>query len=284
MLSTFAIGSTTILSPTLTNYFLHYPIEGLDAPTRRIAQYDKPGEDGAVISTAYYGMRLVSLNGVILGTSPAQYEQNRLNLIAAVGVNRDNAGAPALTTFSFTTVAGNSYFFYGYPKDVKFAIDAINRTVFKIDIYVPAPQIYSGAQQNNVLTPPTGGGFTVPHNVPVVSSASSGGSVTAVNNGTMTSFPLVILKGVLTNPYIYNQTLGRYVQLTYTTGANDTIVIDMANKLMTLNNSSSVLPYRAQGSDWWGIAPGSNLITLSTGLSSDTGNVTIQFYNAVVGV
>lgn len=132
--------------------------------------------------------------------------------------------------------------------------------------------------------PPQGGGFPVPTNVVTVSTLIGTNSVTATNTGNITVPCLVTLTGPLTTPYIVNNTLGLSMQINYTLGSGDIVIIDMLNKTIMLNGNTSLLGDKVVTSDWWGMAPGGNNISLSSGNSADTGGASVTWYSGVSGI
>lgn len=267
------------------DFWFEPSVEGLDSPDHRTTQYAKPGEDGTVVSSQFYGARLVSLPGYITGSSPAQFEANRRALVSALSVQRDSTGRPRPRRCQFTTLAGLTYFFDAFPS-TKPVIrqSAPTSAKFLIQLTVPRGVISSATETTFTATPPSGGGFVLPVVLPIVSSASTGGSVTTTNTGTATSLPVLTLTGPLTNPYFRNATTNQAMQLNYLVAADQTVVIDMYEKTILLNGTSSILSAKTDESNWFGIDPGDNDIRISSGSSSDTGNLTGRYYAAVVGV
>jgi hypothetical protein len=281
------IGSLQLMQDgTDTGYTVEMPIEGLDAAEYRESLYDKPGEDGAVLSSLFYGPRIISLPGHINATqTAAQYETKRRALATACAVRRDVNGQPLATRLSLTTRGGSSYFVDVFPRKPKFDYEYATTGNFQLHFVAPISVIYGSAQvSSGAISRPTGGGFTLPFILPVTSSATTGGSVTVANSGNTTSAPILTLTGPLTNPYVSNSATGEFVQLNYTIPGGSFVVIDMANKTVMLNGNSTILSVRTTDSSWWGVLPGSNSISLSTSSTSDTGNAVVTFYNAWSGI
>ncbi|HVB24131.1 MAG TPA: hypothetical protein VNG51_19490 [Ktedonobacteraceae bacterium] len=261
-------------------------VQGLDAPDYRMVQYPTPGQDYARVSQAFYDARTITLQGYIIGQNPTDYIARRQALSTATAINRNSYNYPTLTRLQFTTLDGNSYFTNVQPKKPVFAHTYNTWTKYQLTLVAPDGRLYGTSQQNSgQITTLIGGGFVVPTVVPVVSSGSSGGSVTVTNSGTAESHPILTFVGPLTNPYIVNQTTGYAFQLNYTILGGDSIVVDMYEQSVVYNNSSNFISYRNDPiSSWWTIVPGSNTIALSTSNSSDGGYVEIQFYSAWVGL
>lgn len=337
MLSSFQVNGIELIAPNGANgIFLQYPIQGLEAPGYRISSYDKAGQDGAGLTTPFYGARTVTITGKLSMQSPSQYEQARRTLLTAFGTSRDSNGNIVKQTYQFTSLAGQVYYFRGQAKTPVFGIEQMNWTKWKTDILVGEsfismlasgsatytvqsgdtmasiataknltllqlqllnPQVTDGLtitsgqvltvalpQTTGQFAPPQGGGFLVPTNVPTVSTLTGVNSVTALNTGNITAPALIFLRGSLTNPFLVNSTLGLSMQINYTLGATDMVVIDMLNKTIVLNGTTSLLGDKGSTSNWWGIAPGPNTISLSSGSTGDTGSAEITWYSVVTGV
>lgn len=267
-------------------FFLQTPIQGLDFADVRFQSYDKPGEDGGQVSSLYYSGRSVILTGLFQGSSAAQYEANRKLLVQALAVRRDNTGIPQAIRCSFTTVGGSQLFFDGYlSKKPVFDWDQIKWGKFLIQLYVPSPVLLSGSlQTSSALSVASSGGTVLPWTLPVTLGASTGGSLNVLNNGNGTALPIMRLTGLLTNPQVINNSSGLSMKLNYTVPNGNYVDVDMANKVILLNGTSPILSTKADGSDWWGLDPGTTLIRLLTDSSADSGNVQLFYYHSYAGV
>jgi LysM repeat protein len=338
VLSSFKANGIELIAPNSSNgVYLQYPIQGLEAPTYRVSSYDRAGQDGAILTTPFYGVRNITITGKISNNaSEILYETARQTILAAFGTNRDANGNIFKQTYQFTTLTGATYFFYGQSKMPTFALEQMGWTKWKTDILVGDPYLNvlnSGSStyivqsgdtllsiatakgltltqiellnpqvtNPNVITPgqmlnvavpsttgqfqpPQGGGFPVPTNVPTVSTLTGVGSVTATNTGNILTPAVIYFRGSLTTPYIVNSTTGLSMQVNYTLGLSDIVTVDMLNKTIVLNGNTSLLGDKSSNSDWWGLTPGQNIISLSSGNSSDTGTAEVTWYSAVSGV
>lgn len=279
------IGSLQVHdSQAALDYWLETPLEGLDMPAVRLNVYDKPGEDGAVVSSAFYGGRPLILRGKVKGNGPSAFETNRIALTAACAQQKDSNGYPITTRITFTTLAGITYFVDVNFQKVLMNYDNINSANFLIEAIVPNPYIFGNIANATTIARAIGGGMVLPFILPVILAASSGGSANVVNSGSATAFPVLVLTGPLTNPYINNATVGKSMQLNYTIDSVSVVRIDMLNKTIMLNGSTSILSVKTVDSEWWGLTPGTNAISFNTSSSADTGNLEIDYYSAYLGV
>lgn len=265
--------------------WLGIPVQGFDAADYRIVNYPIPGQDNARVSSAFYDARTITLQGIINGATPTDYQNNRIALAQACAINRDQYGYPSLTKLSFTTLDGNSYFIYVQPKKPVFDMTYLTWTKYQLTLLAPDPRLYgvNQATSGSVGTI-VGGGFVLPVILPITSSAASGGTGAVTNSGTTDSHPIITFTGPLTSPYLHNLTTGYAFQLDYTIPGGSSVVVDMYNKTVLLNGSTNLIAVVDSLSTWFTITPGANSFTLSTSSGSDTGNVQISCYSAWAGL
>ena len=105
-----------------------------------------------------------------------------------------------------------------------------------------------------------------------------GQMATVINNmGDVATYPIITLVGITHNPIIRNLTTNSKVQLSRTTtSASDSIVIDMKQRIITLNGVS-IAADRSLDSTWWDLAPGDNLIVLESDNSGDISLGSIKY-------
>lgn len=282
----FSIGTLNLITNNVANpnFILQTPITGLDFPEIRTNYYSRPGQDGGSVSSMFYDKRTITLTGIVYASDPATYENSRKALAAACAITKDSNGYPTPTRISFTTLANTSLFFDAYINRPIYDYKDPNYSTFMVTMTVPNSFLLGASQVvSSAITRATGGGFILPVILPITSSAGTGGSTIVTNAGTAATYPTITLTGPLTNPYIQNSTVGKFMQLNYTIPSGQSVVIDMYNKTITLNGSS-LLSSKTAGSDWWSILPGANTITLTTGSTADTGNAVVAFYSSYLGV
>ena len=279
------IGALLVHDSVLpADLWLQAPIQGLESPDMRVSVHDKPGEDGSVITAVFYGSRTVTLNGFIRGATAAIYEANCIAFLAACVPSKDAFGYPTPTRITFTTLSNNTYYFDAYIKPPVMDYDQINFRRYLLTMRTADPYIYSTTAKTTTISRAIGGGAIVPFVVPVTLSASSGGTGTVVNSGNGTSYPILTLTGPLTNPYIANTTVGKAMQLNYTIPSGNTVIINMAQKTIMLNGTTSLLSAKTIDSEWWALVANSNNIQFSTSTTADTGYLKIDYNDAYIGI
>lgn len=264
---------------------------GLDAPPYRVSSYENAGEDGGTVGAAFYGSRLVTLTGVVKaadGAGVADYNQARRNLAYMCRIRKDSSGFPKMTPFSFTTLDGVAYTFSGQIKSFQVDSDFVNHGKFFLTILCPDPIVYGAAFTSGAIVRPSGGTVSFPLTFsPTFSFGTGTGGNASVNNyGNADVWPVITLRGVGSNPYIYSASRGKNMKLNFaTTNSTDVIVIDMKNKTIVLNGSTNLLSYKDVDSDWFSIQAGVvTAIQFNTSSSSDTMTMEVTGNVAYVGI
>lgn len=268
-----------------TGYLLQ-DVTGIDVPPYRVVSYDNPGQDGGTVTADYYGSRPITLTGVVGGGSatPTSYLAARKALASACANQRDANNYPVLIPVAFTTLDGQSFTCKVQVQNVQFAGNRPTRADFKIDLVVPDPMLYGSNQTSGQFGTPVGGGFFVPFYVPVSLGGSSGGNGSIANAGNAPTWPVLTLRGALTNPFIYNVQTGQFIKLTWTTAASDVVVINCQQRTIVLNGSTSLLSTKSTDSQWFQLPVGTTTITLSSGSTSDTGTLEVTAASAYLGI
>jgi hypothetical protein len=260
-------------------------IEGLgDAPIRS-SEYDNPGEDGGFVDNQLYGMRPITLTGQIGAPSFEIYETVRRAVHHACRIRRDSYGMPQPVRLRFRTMNDQEYYIDAYPRTPRIRDNNIRHSPFILQFVASDAVIYEIAQQNSLsITRAMGGGLLLPFKLPFRLGASSGGSLIVDNDGTAEVWPIITLTGEMHNPVVRHDEKDIKVQLNYTLTASDEVVIDMKNKRITLNGTSSLIAYMTIDSDWFKLDIGSNRIRFSTSTGSDPGTMRVSWYNGIIAL
>lgn len=100
----------------------------------------------------------------------------------------------------------------------------------------------------------------------------------------------IYFKGPATNPKVFNETTGEYIQVTYTLLANEQLIINTAfgNKSVYFDDGTGVLVnafgYINLNSVFFQLAIGTNRITYTCDTGFDTANVRLTYKNKFVGI
>jgi hypothetical protein len=139
--------------------------------------------------------------------------------------------------------------------------------------FCPDPRYYDSNSQTASLayTAPTGRTYNRIYNL-VYGGGSAQIATTITNNGWTDTYPLITLNGPIINPILGNQTEGFELNFNVSLTDTDTLVVDLYNKLITLNgNPARNLLTTGQ---WFSAQPGNNLFYLSGNEGSTVVGVT----------
>jgi phage-related protein len=149
--------------------------------------------------------------------------------------------------------------------------------------FAPDPKFYDNTQQTSSMVVSNALGRVYNRVYPLTYAAGSNATTTNVNNlGWATTYPIITLNGPITNATLGSITQGNYITIQGTYANTDSIVIDLAQRLVILNGVSA-RNLVAGGSNWFSAQPGNNQFYLTgTGTLAGTTAATVVWYNAYV--
>lgn len=259
------------------------PLSGLTSPDIRTGDGLYAGVDGGYVSSQLYGFRNIVISGFYIGKTCQEADELRQQLMSELHIRY-------LYPIFITSFSGKHYFVEGYITDRRSDITNPTSGEFQITIHCPDPIIYDGGdgiasdsawfEQTFYKEQP--GGFNIEYQVPV--QWVGGQMATNIENlGTVAAYPIITLSGKFTNPKITNLTTNEFIKLERDTTVSDTIVIDMKERIITLNGVS-IASSRTIDSSWWTLLQGNNKIVLETDNSSDNNFGTIKYKVGYLGV
>ena len=249
-------------------YKIQAPIAGLDNAAIRTAAGNYSGRDGGYVSTQFYGMRTIVVQGFYIGGTCEEADALRANLGDSLKIRR-------LMPLYIETFSNKHYLCECYVTNYKSDVTGPKSGRFQITFLAPDPFLYDAGDLADPYTgylqqlfyKPTSGGYEIPYELPV--EWAVGNQATPVNNaGSVAVFPIFQLENQYTDPVITNLTTGKFMSLDVTTTNGDLIYIDMKNREITLNGSS-IASSRSIDSTWFDLVPGENLLALTTSNSGD---------------
>ena len=279
----FRIGDEIVLGGN-SKYQLLSPITGLTSPDIRNGDGLYAGVDGGYVSSQLYGFRTIVLTGLYIGNTCAEGDSLRLDLMSKAHIRY-------LYPIFITTFSGLHYFTEAYISDVKADITGPRTGEFQITLLCPDPLIYDGgdgqipesAWFEQTFWTPGAGGFEIEYHTPV-EWQSGERNANVINYGSADVFPVITIKGRVTNPIIENLSTGEFIKLDRTTTAGDVLVIDMKNRIITLNGVS-IASSRTLDSTWWRLIRGENRIAFETDdPENDTDHGSIKYKIGYEGI
>jgi hypothetical protein len=193
------------------------------------------------------------------GTTPLQFQFS-----AAGALQRVNARVRRNTTTL------DPDYTYGYIKS-------------QISWFAADPRYYDDTLQSASMAVGNPLGRTYNRVYPLLYGGGSTSVTSSITNaGWATTYPVITLNGPITNPTLGSLTQGNYITITGTYTNTDSVVIDLDQKLVTLNGIAA-RNLVAGGSNWFSASPGSNLFYL-TGTSTLAGTTaaTVTWRNAYI--
>ena len=149
------------------------------------------------------------------------------------------------------------------------------------EFFCPDPKFYDNTQQSASLVGTNYLGRLYNRVYPLTFGGGAAG--TTINNaGWANTYPIITITGPIQNPVVGNSTQGNYITIQGTYANTDTIVIDLAQRLVTIDGLSA-RNLVAGGSNWFWAQPGNNQFYLTgTGTLAGTTSATVSWYNAYV--
>jgi len=269
-----------------SNYVIE-EIQGLEMPITRLPRFNLPGSSGAFVSNALYGERSIKIKGYVNApdNSRLTYLTNRANLVNNITYKRDSGGnlVPQLMTITLengtvltTQVYQDTVLQFGYSPDQ----DVFEE--FQMTLIAPDPFLYSTSVISTTISLPVGGGTAIPTAIPISLAPSSGGSAIVTNPGSQLVSPLITLYSPLTNPYISNNTTGKFIKINHTQNVGDLPVIINCAAQTIYQGANNITGVQSQDSTFWQIASGAN--TLGFSATAGSGTAVVSFSPTFLGI
>lgn len=275
------LTSSKISNLSLTDMPIYLnSIAGLSSSEIRTSSYQNSGEDGGFVDSQFYGARLISLTGVIDDGSCQGNLTGRSNLLLATPIRQ-------YITADFTLTDGRIFTTKGKVVGFEMPYNLDDRSEYKLDLFCEDPLLYdksAGTELCIQLERYVASGLQWPLQwVPLQWGTGAAGTVTATNTGVAPTYPTITINGKVTDPRLSNRTTGRLFKINITTSGTDQIVINMRDRMVTLNGSS-IYHLIDEQSSWWKLVTGGNNILFETNNSIDTGTAEHCWLPAYYGV
>ncbi|MFJ3793905.1 phage distal tail protein [Kitasatospora sp. NPDC090091] len=229
-------------------------LQGWSGPAVRTQYSDREADHGAWAGPTYLGARVITLAGTVtapdLPTLDAAGEQ-----LAAAASLTDTTLVVGETIPKQVTVRRSG--------EVLFVPETDRVARYSVLLTAADPRRYSTTlQSQSAALPSVTGGLTLPITLPItITATTASGTITLTNAGTIATRPTLTITGPTVGGFTIVATRpdGGISQLTYsdTLNAGDSLVIDAANRRVTLNNQVSRRLYLS--GTWPEIPPQSQL-------------------------
>lgn len=256
-------------------------VDGLEGVPEIRSQDDNRGyNDGMFSGQDFYGGRTISIifNTFGSGATSAQTNFNTIQnillpqqsgttplyfLMPPSGEQFINARVRALRT----TV--NPEYTYGY-------------ITSQVDFFCPNPFYFDSTLQTASLSVsnPLGRTYNRIYNL-IYGGGSLATTTPVTNSGRVTAYPTITLNGPITNPTLGNVTQNKYLTFTGTYSNTDSLVVDLYNKLVTLNGVTA--RNLLTSGDWFSAPVGTTQFYMTgTNTLAGTTTATVNWYNTYV--
>lgn len=162
----------------------------------------------------------------------------------------------------------------GYAKTVRWAASLVGAD----------PRVYSAALKTSSYDPTaslSGGGVAMPMPMPLVFSTTTATELVVQNQGNTKTPPVFTIKGPVDHPIVDNDSTVESILINYVLGAADTVVVDVANRLVTLNGVTRRDLIIVAGTTWFSLPPGENALRLrGTGMVTGQTSLAVAFRDA----
>lgn len=209
-----------------------YPVFDVDIKN---SELDKEGQHGIWDFNSFYGKRVLTFSGLLIGEDEAHVETLKRQLLAVTALPaQPDSGNDGSILVQWTDAGGDDWQIYAkLSSAIRFdrALRHRNRLSFVMTLKAADPTIESQAEEseNGILGWLTGS-LKLPAILPATIEAKYGNSVTVANDGNAQAHTVIRLYGIsgnITNPAIVNATTEkRFKVLTTLASEADYVEID----------------------------------------------------------
>lgn len=239
--------------------YLFKKLTGFDYPSVRLNVKDMGNYHGARYGSAYFGARVLGIEGEIIADDPEDYEDKRRALGQAFTILN------GLQRVVFTTRAGlevKADCIVNSRLEMPYEAGQMQRGNFRIELIAPFPFFLSSTTSNTRVYIFEGAGGQVPSEIPFDFSGGSAGNVDINNLGNVDAYPIIRLYGIMNDPVIKNNTTGLQLSIDYNlAGEDDYIELNTFLHTAKLANDTNV--FDKVSGDWWTLRPNINNIVLT---------------------
>ena len=152
----------------------------------------------------------------------------------------------------------------------------------QVEFFCPDPNYYNNNLQTAVMAISPALGRTYNKTFDYNYGGGSATVTTTIQNiGWATTYPTITITGPITNPIVGNVTTGDTMYFSGTYSSSDVLVIDLYNKLITLNGQAA--RNLLISGTWFSAPPGnSDFFFTGTGTLAGTTEATVSWYSAYI--
>lgn len=272
--------STLLLTDFLNGKTVSLPLRGLEGPSLSPSTFPRSGEDGIEVASIYTRERRIIIEGALQANCEDDLILLRRQLSSLCLPSRNTNDGIQSTVLRIVTDDGGDYTIPVFVMGLYMPIVSTSYSKYQIDLLAEDYRIYATTSTSATVTKSIGGGLSLPFSLPFSFVGGVDGSASVTNSGDIATYPTIRFNGPLTNPRLYNDENGLFIQLNTTIDTGDYIIIDTLKKTVLENGSVNKLSTMTANSRWLYISPGENTLSLTSGSSGDTGTAVISFSDA----
>lgn len=259
-------------------------VDGLESLPGIRNQDDNRGyNDGMFTGRDFLSGRTISIIFQTFGNSLGSAQTN-YNTIQSVLLPQTSGTTPLY--FKFPNSPTQEQFINARVRGLRTTVDpnyTYGMITSQVEFFCPDPNYYNNTLQTATLAylPPTGRTYNRVYNL-IYTPASNAVTTTVDNIGWGTTYPTITLVGPIVNPTLSNVTTGNSLTFNCTLTGSDVLVIDLYNKVITLNGVAA--RNLLQSGTWFGAPPGQSIFSLSapSGYVAGQTTATISWYSAYI--
>lgn len=260
-------------------------VDGLESvPVIRNQDDNRGYADGMFTGRDFLGGRTISIIFNTFG-SGATSAQTNLNTIQRVLLPQTSGTTPLY--FKLPAQPTSEQYINARVRGFRTTIDPDYTYGFitsQVEFFCPDPRYYDNNTQTATMlyTPPSGRVYDRTYNL-VYGGGSGTLSTTISNSGWVDTYPTITLVGPIINPILGNSTQNATLPFNVNMSASDTLVVDLYNKLITLNGNPARNLLTSGTSTWFSAQPGNNIFTLfGSGTLAGTTQATVEWQSAYI--
>jgi hypothetical protein len=243
-----------------------YPSFDLEIKNQEI---NKEGQHGIWDFFSFYGKRLITFSGVIVGENEAKVMeiQDKLKLVVGLPLEPTSTNN-GLLTIKYTDPRGRELQttgkLYSAPRFSRVMRENF-KLAFQLVLKSANPDIESQTETTtNGVRGYEAGVIKLPTLMPITMPIVKQQTLTITNLGTTYANPKITINGALTNPRIDNLTTGKFMAFTRTLTVGQKIIIDVKQGTIVDENGVDITADLDNGSEFIKLKTGANIFYLTS--------------------
>ena len=245
--------------------------DGLAGNQFRISQDNLTVMDGGNVWRRFNAMRVISLQGIILGTTVDDYFAKRNALINTFDKDSDDLLTITLWDGSIKQIRAKCTM----APEIKDAALQITHSPFEIQLTCENPYFESTTEVTGSLAAQEAGGTPVPTPIPFPVGGANA-TLSLINSSSIPVYPTITISGQITNAYVVNLTTGVDFTITSNVAAGSDVVVSMGPEGLGVDYEGVNWQTYFEG-DIIRVEPGINTFNFSGSSFDENALVTISF-------